>query len=834
MMLNIRDIRQRYAGMLLGASVALIVWLCGLVGLLAIPEGILYDLLVSLTPETKRVSSSVILVEAPEEERHKGDDTWLSLLRKLKESGTRGAVFTFLPRKASVRFYGEAHDWGRVIFGREIVPLPGESGGTAPESPPQSLPSGSVSTGIATAPPPEHGVYRKQHVLHGTGTALEVQAAHSLSGASSVSLNAPYYVNFLGRRDLPVVHLGRVLSGGLVPELAAGKVAVVGCSDRRNGRVYYTPSGRDLTLLEYQGFALDTLISGRTISEAHEIADLLLLLGIALVFVAVFTHIEFRSALWAAAAVFILAVFLSWMVLAYLHLLLPLAGILLTGGIIVALVLRGRSLSSEASANRMLDDLSVKLRQRFLPETFFDTDEHWSQVITVVDQVLSLNRTIFLEKVEGDHRVREVRALRCSLSDISERRRDYERTPYSTAIQEGGPIRIDSSFSFLKDLPEREDQYLVPLFFGGQTIGFWAFSVDPGKARSIPSFDALVRNFSAQLSELLYRRQLWRMHKIEEERAARGQAGFGDVHYHELRKSLELFERRIVLLESVFSGLRTAVILYDVFGRVLQLNEPMRELAKSRGFAPYDMTALDFAVAVSGQETDEIRRHLYHVILDRRPVSMGAARLSDEGREYLLTMKPLQCGSEAVTSDYCSLGIYGILLEIINTTDVARHCEAGQPKGRQEDGDSVDLSGEVRDAAASLRDECARRGVVIEVNMPALPLCMQGKSGIMRELAEAALRVLSHDAVQESTITVTGVEEGDHISYSFTNTGFGMPGDVFRRYLFDDTVTATEEFLRLRTAVGAVRRWHGDVEAGSEIGAGTHLVVRVRKAPPAG
>ncbi|MCK7505007.1 MAG: hypothetical protein MZV70_13620 [Desulfobacterales bacterium] len=30
-------------------------------------------------------------------------------------------------------------------------------------------------------------------------------------------------------------------------------------------------------------------------------------------------------------------------------------------------------------------------------------------MITVVDQVLSLNRTIFLEKVEGDHRVREVR-----------------------------------------------------------------------------------------------------------------------------------------------------------------------------------------------------------------------------------------------------------------------------------------------------------------------------------------------------------------------------------------------------------------------------------------
>jgi len=81
----------------------------------------------------------------------------------------------------------------------------------------------------------------------------------------------------------------------------------------------------------------------------------------------------------------------------------------------------------------------ARLQDYMLPPDFYKLDEHWGQVITFVDQTLNLNRVIFLEKVEGDHRVREVQALRCSLDDIDERRRDFERVPYSDAIAEGGP-----------------------------------------------------------------------------------------------------------------------------------------------------------------------------------------------------------------------------------------------------------------------------------------------------------------------------------------------------------------------------------------------------------
>jgi len=121
----------------------------------------------------------------------------------------------------------------------------------------------------------------------------------------------------------------------------------------------------------------------------------------------------------------------------------------------------------------------ARLQDYMLPPDFYKLDEHWGQVITFVDQTLNLNRVIFLEKVEGDHRVREVQALRCSLDDIDERRRDFERVPYSDAIAEGGPIKLTSRLFFKGPAGVSFEEYLVPLLFGGGVQGFWAFDVDP-------------------------------------------------------------------------------------------------------------------------------------------------------------------------------------------------------------------------------------------------------------------------------------------------------------------------------------------------------------------
>lgn len=103
----------------------------------------------------------------------------------------------------------------------------------------------------------------------------------------------------------------------------------------------------------------------------------------------------------------------------------------------------------------------------------------------MVRQSLDLGWLIFLERPPGQHHVREIAALNCQFADIDERRRDYRRAPYSDAIAENRLIRLRRLF--LK-LDPGMDQYMTPLTFGGEVLGFWAMGIAPEKSRLLPDF----------------------------------------------------------------------------------------------------------------------------------------------------------------------------------------------------------------------------------------------------------------------------------------------------------------------------------------------------------
>lgn len=139
---------------------------------------------------------------------------------------------------------------------------------------------------------------------------------------------------------------------------------------------------------------------------------------------------------------------------------------------------------------------------RYLPRHFLEHPEPWDGIIQLVNQQLNLDKSIFLTRLEGDHRVSEVRALNCQLSDIVEMRRDYERVPYSDAIKASGTIKITRVF--FKDLAENEQQYIAPLMYAGDIRGFWALTVIPQKHFDEQAFIKNVNLFAHQIGELLF------------------------------------------------------------------------------------------------------------------------------------------------------------------------------------------------------------------------------------------------------------------------------------------------------------------------------------------
>jgi len=275
-----------------------------------------------------------------------------------------------------------------------------------------------------------------------------------------------------------------------------------------------------------------------------------------------------------------------------------------------------------------------------LPPDFYNLDEHWARVITFVDQTLNLNRVILLERVEGDHRVREVQALRCSLQDIDERRRDFERAPYSDAIAEGGPIVLQQRLFFSESSESPHDQYMVPLLFGGEVQGFWAFDVDPTVADSADNFLGTIRNFAGQIAELLYHRHRWmEQHDAQKKilpRFFRLDVAKGSSQ--KIGELLELLDNRLIALQAVFDGLATAAIQYDLFGRVVQLNDSMEAFMRQQNLPGYELTALDFLTTLTNMPPNEARGLLRRVVADRNDFLIP---VTANGENHSVHIKPL-------------------------------------------------------------------------------------------------------------------------------------------------------------------------------------------------
>lgn len=887
----------RKNALVVGAIITLVTWICMAAGVFRIPDGLIYNLLVRLSPSSSALPSNVLIVKTSFEQMGEGDEVWLTLLRELRRQGAREVVFTFMPARVSQQFYEEAVASRMVVFGREL--LEDESSSTQALAPlPPSAAKQQLPFGVLVAPPDDSGMHRYQYTNVAVNGAhyptLEAVAAARFKGIPAET-SPPVLINFLGRGGgIPGVSLERALGGGLIPELVKGKSVIIGFASMGHEPRLRTPiaGGSDIALLDYRGYAIETFIAQNGIIEVPLIVQCLFVALIVFAGLVLQTFFEMRFFTWLTIAAVTASLGSCWLLLLMGHIWLPVVEPFVAFSLTFLLIFRQRVLLAEEAVNTMLLNLSAKLKQRVMPESFYNSQEYWSQVITMVNQTLNLTRTIFLERVPGEHRVREVKALHCSITDISERRRDYERTPYSTAIANGGPIRLDRA-NYLTESATEEDQYLVPLLFGGQPLGFWAFGIAPEAAARIPYFEGTIRDFGKQISELLFRRQEWQAQQRKQNSYLVNYLDLSrDVPHEELKKSIDLFERRVNTLETVFAELGTATILYDLFGRVLLVNRRMVNLLKEAELAPYELTALDLAVALSGLKTEEIRQHLHKVLIDHGQVSFVASRIRPTAGEHLLRIRPMiEQERKLLSMEARPFSVYGILFELVDLSDVTlrertRDQFVGQLPGRLTAmiepvaAAAARLQDESLDPAArkSLLDELGGRaldalgfvtdiGGVLEKRSPdtgreSYPIdvlaLLRGAaaraerdlvqrritttivvSGTVptvwaesRELSEslyAFIIIIGNDTAQNNAIRIEVSAEGDYVTCRFASAGFGMPDGVFQRALFSEDPTDSVEYRRARAAVSQIRQWQGSVVASSEVGCGISIELRLKK-----
>ncbi len=889
-----RDFEKRMKNRVLLFSVLTIlsIWIASLAGLFSLIDANLGDLFVRTAPSDASVVSNILLVETDADESPENRER---IVENLQKYNPERIVLTEPPNSPAESFISLSRRYPNVVLGRS---LRSDAAGAEPSLSPWPLDPGTdvPKFGVAAIPPPSYGIYRTQYayvnVSGGNYPGLESAAAGLVV---SESLPDTFLVNFqAGYGSIPRISSQRALSGDIVPELVAGKYVLIGKKQIPGEPGISTPITPDapMSRLEFHGYALGTLLSGKTGKTVSAAIALSLIAAVAAVSFSMHCGLSAVLFQWLAFPVAAAYLVAAWGFLVFWNIRLPAVEMLLAHFVASAGFFLRRVNAQEADLRRMAIETSSWLSKRVLPKGFADSSEQWTLAASMVNQTLDLTRTIFLESIEGEKRVKEVAGLHCSLSDIAERRRDFTRTPYKTALEESEPLKLESDF--LKPIPddsgERELQYLVPLRFAGMVMGFWAFGIYPSGKKNIPRFETTIAIFAEQLGELLHRR----MRKRRESISRSGREGFFSFqegkrgYLRDLKQSADLIERRLSLLESAIESGETAIVLFDLFGRVLFINRRMIDLLKGSDLAPFQMTPMDLTMALAGGSADKFRELLRFFIFESDTFTLSAKLPSETDRRFLLHMRrPIPAGGlaeEVRTSPFKSSGI---LFELVEVTDIAK---AGEYKdaflssvttGLRRDLEPIVLAADLlaeeklpsrlkascseilkrrvadmislvqnagnelakenfhtlderypldpteplKKAVEALAPEVAGRRLEIEIEAPESKSLVCAGPNALVDVFKAILSVLVGDAATDTKIKIDVINTDDGIIFTFANKGFGIPNAAFQRYLFERDEVGTPEFRRLRRAVVQARQWGADIRASSEVGEGMRFTL---------
>ena len=675
----------RYRGIVVVLGAILVIWIAGLLQLFRAPDGWIYDLAVRTGGWKGAGVPSVMMVETDPGRRLTSDEG-LAIAEYLQQLGAGQVLFLLPPQGTDDRFQRLLEKTANLIVGRIVeFNLNSDNGeGARRLSPIPPVVSTALPGGVLSIPAAEFGVHRRA----ATGVQLGGQAFPTLGMVAALQKGkqpeaGEFKVNFNQGADwLPRVSVDRVLGKRLIAELVAGRSVVIGGAWSAASPGIYTPlnaNGPGMSLLEFQAYAIDTLLQDKQIRSTPWALNLVLLGSIGLLSLGVYQWLNLDRSGWFTISLVSAYLVAGWLLLHGLLIWIPVVEMATAQILMFWFFVRLKLLRDDQRMRHTVLERMARLKDYMLPPDFYSLDEHWAQVITFVDQTLNLNRVIFLEKVEDDHRVREVQALRCSLDDIDERRRDFERVPYSDAITEGGPIKLESRLFFSNSDDSIFEQYLVPLVFAGEVQGFWAFDVDPLEIESSENFLGNIRNFGGQIAELLYHRHRWIEQRDAETKIFRRffRLEAGKASSEDVGDLLGLLDSRLNALQSVFDGLTTATIEYDLFGRVVQLNSSMEKLMELQNLPGYKLTALDLLAEITGLPQQQARRLLQQVVVDRRDFHIPMRLKGDKGEKYSVHVKPLAVSeaertlAEATTP----FELAGILFEVSDESSLMKRLE---------------------------------------------------------------------------------------------------------------------------------------------------------------
>ncbi|WP_319575980.1 CHASE2 domain-containing protein [uncultured Desulfobacter sp.] len=899
----------RFTALNVGLLIICGIELLSIVNFFVLPNGVIYDTFCKLPPKSTQGSKKVMIVPINQEQLYSDDETWILFLNNLHDVNAKQILFSFFPPRASEQFYARASEFKNVIFGRQKQ-LPITSLNVQIAHQPRSGAPGFVpipdfvhkyTLKIAPydLPVNQYGIHRFAHAFFLHNEAKKhiepnfILAAAQMRDEAPQTIDSQFAINFIATAGaLPNISFESILSGNIVSELFQDRTLLVGFGKSSDSPGFQTPvhtGSRTLSLVEYNGFALDTLIENRIIQWPGRYAILLIVSGIVIGCLFVFPLFSDTLFFICAGLFYLFTVIGSFLLLRYALVWLPIMEIMAAETAVFMFVFGRKYVSKNKFAREVMLNKSTQLKDRFFPDGFYASQAYWAKVVNMVNQTLNLERVIFLEKVPDDHRVREIIALNTSIENIQERRRDYERTPYSTAIGENRPIEVTS---FFKGVGEEDVQYLVPLSYAGQVQGFWAFVISSRNMLEVNYMLSIIRNFAVEIGELLYKREQWLAEKKKKQNLFRKLLAVEtrDDLYHEVNAVISMLVRRLSTLDHLLNALESPIILYDIFGQVTHVNHAMNKLLNQMKVAPFKMSALDLAIRLTGHNAEEMRDKLSQVMLSHIRLNLPVT-LSDAPHAYRLSIHPLVGEDETLLQDDQAypFNIHGMLFEMTDLTEtkdlsllksdvfersnvqlkhgvesITNACVLLEDEGT-ENKDQIltelltqkdkmisfmdELSGymdkeimfdgqqlfpvmplkQITDALALIKEDLEKKKITIDLAEEHFLDMALAVPSDLKTLCKAMLFILLEDAFNDTTIHITAANENGTMCYTLFNTGYGMPNEDFQRHLTSKQISDTTPYQQIYQFYPKLEHWKAHLSGSSEVGKGIIFMLKLQK-----
>ena len=354
-----------------------------------------------------------------------------------------------------------------------------------------------------------------------------------------------------------------------------------------------------------------------------------------------------------------------WIMLSLYNFLMPISEMTTISLLTTMLLLSHWREVRDRRENIMLTQMNRRLHDRNNNKTFYNSDKHWEEIIKFIDQLLTIKKSILFEKVPNDKRIKEVSSLNCSFDEIIELRRDYTREPYKSAIKYN-TISIPKR-PFFSTKTEEQEEFIVPLSYQNEIVGFWALMFDKQALSKIDNYNMIIDNLAKEIAHILVSRSKFKTQTTKKNVIKNiFNMEAKDDNLAIFKKNLGFLEKKMVLNDIVFDSISSNIVTYNLFGKIIHINGVMDRLFVKEGINAYNFNASTMLEKMTDIPPAKTKRLIREVIINHKE-HIQFVTCNKTKKKFLFMASPLtQKDIDNKIKDTYLFNTYGILFVFID------------------------------------------------------------------------------------------------------------------------------------------------------------------------